>query len=125
MKNLLILITIMLVGVGCGRNLTEEEKKLLKKVVGSYEYTSLFAESERFDLLENGKVNRYINGEKFERKWKVLKKEVLVANLIYKVEPKGDLTEIAMIVDGKRIDNPTVWLPLSSSPDQRTYKKIK
>jgi len=135
MKNLLILITIMLVGVGCSRNLTEEEKKLSKKVVGSYE--SFPMKRNRFDLLENGKVIFHVDGEKIERKWEVHKKEVLiginegdVAHLIYKVEPKGDLTGIGVIVDGKRINNPKVvtkyrrppmWKPL----EQCTFKKIK
>ena len=107
------ILALMILGVlvmGCGKSLTEEEKK----VVGSYK--RLRPEPQRFDLLENGKATFYVNGEKFERiKWKVIKKEVYIGDLIYKVEPSGDLTEIAMMHKRKRYE----------ATDNFTWEKIK
>ena len=84
MKNLLILITIMLVG-GCGKGnqtadespkanpvkeLTAEQKQkaLRDSVVGEYEFKTEDGETIKYDLLDNGVLEYYENGEKSEPK---------------------------------------------------------
>ena len=126
MKNLLILITIMLVGVGCGKTepkpLSPEEQKL----VGSYEssvarpipddpYFTL-----KLDLHENGKVGSYAN-EGLVVTWKIIENEVHVVfegfTEVFEIEPNGDLTEIANIEGGNRTDHP--------KEEQYIFKKLK
>jgi len=69
MKNLLILITIMLVGVGCGKSPVE-------KLVGSYE-SKTGRTPVKHVYLENGKVETYRNGKKGgDLNWKFVGKVV-------------------------------------------------
>ena len=137
MKNI-ITILILLVAVGCGktevkklepqskakqfkvetRKITAEEEKL----VGSYDNTMSVSEGlgeERVVFLKNGTVESYLNGKKVEvEKWKLVGKEVHTGDemitCIYKIEPNGDLTWFAWIIDGKRTDRRQV-----------TFKKLK
>ena len=110
----LITIIIMLVAVGCGKSLTEEEKK----VVGSYE-SKVGGVTVKLVFLENGKVEHYRNEE--GREWKIDEKKVHVVSKnstsIYKIEPNGDLTWIALDYVGERIPK----RPFQSA----TFKKIK
>ena len=78
MKNLLILITIMLVG-GCGKGketpakeLTAEQKQkaLRDSVVGEYELKTGDGETIKYALLDNGVLEYYENGVKSESKGK-------------------------------------------------------
>jgi len=104
------------------RELTAEEEKL----VGSYEVKSRDTTS-KLVLLKNGKSEFSTNGEKKkDGTWEMpllrfeLGKEVHVgyenSKSFYKIEPNGDLTEIANIVDGEREEVPKV---------QTTFTKIK
>ena len=116
---------LMLQSMAENKKLTAEEEKL----VGSYE-----AKKEETNvnlvLLENGKSEHWVNGEKKgEATWKLVEKEVHVLGRkrlffgdgedarVYKIEPNGDLTWIANIRDGKREDVPI--------GEQFTFKKIK
>ena len=135
MKYLLILITIMLVGVGCGETepkpLSPEEQKL----VGSYEKPSMVirnhklvrqAGAGKLVLLENRTIEFYRNGELAEvygeSKWKIVGNEVhFVSNSateVKKIEPNGDLTGIANISNqGERYE--------IHKTAQSTFKKVK
>ena len=106
------------------KELTSEEK-----VVGTYEAKKEEA-TVKLVLLENGKSEHWVNGEKKgEATWKLVEKEVHVLGRkrlffgdgedarVYKIEPNGDLTWIANIRDGKREDVPI--------GEQFTFKKIK
>ena len=108
-----------------GKKLTAEEEKL----VGSYE-AKKEETTVKLVLLENGKSEHWVNGEKKgEATWKLVEKEVHVLGRkrlffgdgedarVYKIEPNGDLTWIANIRDGKREDVP--------SEEQFTFKKLK
>ena len=111
----LITVVIGLLVVGCGgRSLTEEEKK----VVGSYE-AKVEGVTVKLVFLENGKVEHYRNEE--GREWKIDEKKVHVVSKnstsIYKIEPNGDLTWIALDYVGERIPK----RPFQSA----TFKKIK
>ena len=118
MKNLITII-IMLVAVGCGKSLTEEEKK----VVGSYG-TKKGGDTWKLVFLENGIGKDYKNGKKskFEIKWKLVNGEIHADKngfiLVLRINKDGNLTEIATIPkDRERIDTP--------KEDQFTFKKIK
>ena len=116
MKNLIIIL--ILFSFGCGKNLTEEEK-----LVGSYVLKSKHTAIQKTVLLENGKSECWMNGQKTEEPtWELVGKEVHVFSLegvtdVYKKESTGDLTYVAYIEDGKRTDLP--------KERQHTYKKIK
>ncbi len=124
MKNLITII-VMLVAVGCGKSLTEEEK-----LVGSYEGKIFEDWAVKLVFLENGKNQFYVGGKKVdEGTWKIVEKEVHVLGRkrlffgdgedarVYKIEPTGDLTWIANIRGGKREDAPI--------KEQFTFKKLK
>ena len=104
MKYIVLIIGLMV--VGCGK--TEEDK-----VVGTYERKK---GEDTFTLifLENG----ILEGVKANAKWKPVGKEVHVMKgnleIVFEIESNDDLTEIAVIIGGKRLD--TV---------RTTYKKIK
>lgn len=91
----------VLLVVSCGKSPEE-------KLVGSYE-----SETGRTPVkhvyLENGKVETYWNGKKGgDLNWKFVGKEVHREGNnkteILKIEPNGDLTEIATIYGGRRTD---------------------
>ena len=108
MKNL-ITILILLVAFGCGKNLTEEEKK----VVGSYETKKdENGIASKLALLENRKAELFFGGNKAgEAAWKLFEKEVHTLEdgentFVHKIEPNGDLTLIAAIIDENRTELP-------------------
>ena len=123
MKNLLILITIMLVG-GCATPLTPE-LTLEEKVVGTYEYIDDNGNAHKYVLQESGVAEFYWSDRKshIKRKWKISKDrelhidDKLGAIPILTINPDGSITLIADIVDGKRTDFP--------KDNQITFKKIK
>ena len=109
-----------------GKKLTPEEQQ---KVVGTYE-AKKEETTVKLVLLENGKSEHWVNGEKKgEATWKLVEKEVHVLGRkrlffgdgedarVYKIEPNGDLTWIANIRGGKREDVPI--------KEQLTFKKLK
>ena len=114
MKNLIIIL--ILFSFGCGKNLTEEEK-----LVGSYVLKSKHTAIQKTVLLENGKSECWMNGQKTEEPtWKLVGKEVHVFSLegvtdVYKKESTGDLTYVAYIEDLKR----------TGASRQHTLKKLK
>ena len=100
-----------------------------EKLVGSYK-AKKEETTVKLVLLENGKSEHWVNGEKKgEATWKLVEKEVHVLGRkrlffgdgedarVYKIEPNGDLTWIANIRGGKREDVP--------SEEQFTFKKLK
>ena len=100
-----------------------KEPTLEEKVVGTYE-VKIEEDTITFVLLENGKHEAYVNGESWKKAevkvtWKMVGKEVHIGEKysqdVYKIEPNGDLTHIADIVDGMRTDQ----------KNQSTIKKIK
>ena len=138
MKNLLILITIMLVG-GCGKdkeaktktkvtednNATKPVKELTleEKVVGTYE-GKIDGYAVRLALLDNGVLENYEDGKKRdEAKWKIVDGDIHCPNQgsvtgVLIINKDGSLSTIARIgKDGKRRDIP--------KEDQLTFKKIK
>ena len=136
----LMILGLMVIGfIGCGKSEVgtkveaetktktetgKTEKKPLspeEKLIGSYEIKN-DGETKEFVLLENGKFEAWTDGEKEEKgTWKFEAKEVHVVirndRPVFKIEPNGDLTVIALIEDGKRTDIP--------KEDQATFKKIK
>jgi len=116
MKNLLILITIMLVG-GCNKTPTLEES-----VVGEYE-AEVDGQKRKDVYLENGVREWYVNGRRsFTTKWSIVDGEIHVNynngwEEVYRINKDNSITWIAKIVDGKRDVVPKEWL--------HTYKKIK
>ena len=140
MKNLLILITIMLVG-GCGKdketqtktkvtednNATKPVKELTleEKVVGTYEM-KVDEDTLKGVFLENGVFEFYENGKKndLHRKWSISKDgEIHLIDEggdigVFSINPDGSITGIASIdKNGEREDAP--------KEDQQTAKKIK
>ena len=109
MKNFISIIVIML-AVGCGKSLTEEEKK----VVGSYETKKdENGIASKLVLLENRKAELFLGGNKAgtEAAWKLFEKEVHTLEdgentFVHKIEPNGDLTLIAAIIDENRTELP-------------------
>ena len=121
MKSLIVLV-VGLLAVGCGQpegygtllHQQRYQKKLEKKVVGSYEAKK----SAKHVLLENGKSETWILGVKRHGgTWKIDGKEVHIGieklTHVCKIEPNGDLILIAKISDGKRTDvakeNQFIW----------------
>ena len=106
----LITIMIMLVAAGCGKSLTQEEKK----VVGSYETKKdENGIASKLVLLENRKAELFLGGNKAgtEAAWKLFEKEVHTLEdgentFVHKIEPNGDLTLIAAIIDENRTELP-------------------
>ena len=110
--------------------LASKKLKLEKDVVGSYEnYT------RKFVFLENSKFEFYLLNPRtnpllpkcrklYEGTWIIEKKEIhaiyatpSAPRFIYKLEPNGDLTEIARIKDSKREAVP--------KEKQVTFKRLK
>jgi hypothetical protein len=102
-------------------------KELTKEdVVGTYE-EKIGNLTIKSVLLETGKVEIFLNGEKYaEYTWKIVEKEVHIlflnivgkkSSVVFKIEPNGDLTQVAEIAYGKREDTP--------KNAQTTIKKLK
>ena len=118
---------IMLVAVGCGEaayqisSIGSEIEKLEEKIVGSYEDIHEGHFIHKLVFLENGKAEYHSVGVKEESEWKIVGKEVHVDLddfiSVWKIEPNGNLTNIAEIEDGKRTD--------LSKEKQSTFKKLK
>ena len=128
MKNL-ITILILFVAFGCGKSeplSPETSTQVLSsyaKLFGSYEIKE-DGETIRIVLLENGKYEAWIDGEKKDDgTWKIEAKEVYLLEdgeeipYILKIESNGELTMIARIKDNKREEAP--------KQHQRTFKKLK
>ena len=124
MKNIILLIAVMVLSA-CATTSTKPVKELTleEKVAGTYE-VKIEEDTITFVLLENGKHEAYVNGESWKKAevkvtWKMVGKEVHIGEKysqdVYKIEPNGDLTHIADIVDGMRTDQ----------KNQSTIKKIK
>jgi hypothetical protein len=122
MKNLLILITIMLVG-GCATPLTPEQKQkaLRDSAVGTYEGKNF---RDTLVFLDNGVIEAYRDGEKRnkEGKWKVVDGEIHADEnrndmAVLSINKDGSLTIIAKIRDGERA--------VLAKELQSTYKRIK
>ena len=111
MKALILLSTTLLLGA-CATTPT------MKSIVGTYEGKP-YLTTVKLVFLENGKVEHYRNEE--GREWKIDEKKVHVVSKnstsIYKIEPNGDLTWIALDYVGERIPK----RPFQSA----TFKRIK
>ena len=123
MKSLIVLV-VGILSVGCGKKLTPQEKAL----VGEYERKDEDGDTHKHVYLENGDYEQYFNGEPhlnetqlFRFKWSISNGEIHsishtgVIN-IFKINKDKSITQIAVIVDGKRID--------ISKVSKRTWKKI-
>ena len=138
MKSLIVLV-VGLLSVGCGKpeqpvNTYENKKRVgflshrteakpvkeltaAERLVGTYE-----GGLAKIIFWGDGNFEYYSEGNKvFANKWKIIGNEVyikLIYTIVHKIEPNGDLTELAEISgDGKRKDIPKEL--------QSTYKKIK
>ena len=137
---ILISILIGLLVVGCGeeipttkarkKELTPKEKAAIAEkafrdsFVGTYEPKDEDGNSYKHVFLANGVYEQLLDGNKWlDGTWKIVGKEVhidfgnFLAQKLCKVEPNGDLTDIAKIKEGIRTDVP--------KEEQFTYKKIK
>jgi hypothetical protein len=107
----------------------EDQKALAEKVIGEYEHKDEDGDTHKHVYLENGDYEQYFNGEPhlnetqlFRFKWSISNGEIHsishtgVIN-IFKINKDKSITQIAVIVDGKRKDIPKV--------SKRTWKKIK
>ena len=98
------------------KDLTAEEQK----VIGSY-VRKTGSKTRKLGLLENGKVESYLDGDKVrEGSWKMAGNEVhinLIGVSVWRIESNGDLTAVASIKDEKREEAPI--------DRQATFKKIK
>ena len=125
MKNLILLITVMVIGA-CATTSTKPVKELTlrEKVVGTYE-VKVEEDTHRGVLLENGIFEVYENGKKEEKegKWKISKEGELhdIYNgdiFVFRINKDTSITLIAEInKDGKRVDLP--------KEKQITVKRIK
>ena len=115
MKNI-ITILILFVAVGCATTPT------MKSVVGTYEISE--GENTKSVVLQYNDIGKIIvNGKEKDGRWKIVNKEVHIVDKghgrieVARIESNGDLTLIAVIVDGKRREAPR--------DEQMTLKKIK
>jgi len=136
MKNFALLVLVLAasacttastMNVVAGRQLTPKEFGL----VGGYEGKDNKGTVIKGFLLGNGLAEVYVDGKKngkYMLNWKLKEGDVYVgvtssryrvptAFSIFDIKPNGDLTQIALIEDGKRKDIPRA--------DQFTFKKIK
>ena len=138
---ILIPIVIGLLVVGCGeeipttktrkKELTPKEKAAIAEktfrdsFVGTYEPKDEDGNSYKHVFLANGVYEQFLDGNKWlGGTWKIVGKEVhiefsikFVSQKLCKVEPNGDLTNIAKIKEGIRTEIP--------KEEQQTWKKIK
>ena len=111
-----ITILILFVAVGCATTPT------MKSVVGTYEISE--GENTKSVVLQYNDIGKIIvNGKEKDGRWKIVNKEVHIVDKghgrieVARIESNGDLTLIAVIVDGKRREAPR--------DEQMTLKKIK
>ena len=132
MKNL-ITIFILFVAFGCGKSevgtKTErifdgDQPPLDLPLVGSYEKKFDNGDTFKLVLLENRKAEIFLGGNKagIEAAWKLFEKEVHTLEygektFVHNIEPNGDLTLIARIIDENRTELPKEL--------QFTLKKLK
>jgi hypothetical protein len=107
---------------------TASENKKHNVVIGSYERKVFDFDTFKLVLLENGKSENWKNGEKrFDGTWEIVGPDIHVVFVeftsVCKIEPNGDLTNIALIKDGKRENYPKVkqrtWNKLSEAENKR------
>jgi len=125
MKNLILLISVMVIGA-CATTSTKPVKELTlrEKVVGEYEYKE-DGDTGRLVLLDNDIFEVYKNGKKVdvEVKWEISKEGEIHATdskgtiAVYRINKDGSIAVIAVIDDGKREE--------AHKGDQVTFKKIK
>ena len=128
----------MLIVAGCGqtevkklghqsdpKRFRAETKKittLAEEIVGSYDNFLSVSEDgieERLVFFENGTVENFLDGKKVDvQKWEVVGREVHIVGkmitFVHKIEPNGDLTWFAQVINGKRTDRRQV-----------TFRKLK
>ena len=102
-------------------NKTKPSKEITKEdVVGSYVRKS-GSKTRKLGLLENGKVESYLDDDKVrEGSWMIAGNEVhinLIGVSVWRIESNGDLTAVARIKDEKREEAPI--------DRQTTFKKTK
>ena len=96
-----------------------------KDVVGTYQIKNEHG-SLKIAFLKNGQGHIDEDGDLAFSNWKIFGKEVhlgdekLLSCIVFKLEPSGDLTEIATTSNGKRI-----YLPFHKEGKQNSYKKLK
>ena len=96
-----------------------KELTLEEKVVGSYE----FSPTSKIVFLDNGVLELYQNNEIAQsNKWSIVDEEIHILNQdgeveVVRIEPNGDLTNIAKIKNGIRTEE--------SLDEQQTIKRIK
>ena len=92
-----------------------------KKVIGAYESTWLTTPWPRLVLLENGITEAYLNGKKYDGKWKIVDGEIHTDDGdigVWRINKDRSITHIANIdKDGKRKEIP--------KGEQTTFKRIK
>ena len=115
MKNLITILFVMMT-VGCATTPT------MKSVVGTYEISE--GENTKSVVLQYNDTGKIIvNGKEKDGRWKIVNKEVHIVDKghgrieVARIESNGDLTLIAVIVEGKRREAPR--------GEQMTLKKIK
>ena len=116
MEKILIVLLVALLAVGCASTPT------MKSVVGTYEISE--GENTKSVVLQYNDIGKIIvNGKEKDGRWKIVNKEVHIVDKshgrieVARIESNGDLTLIAVIVDGKRRE--------ASRDEQMTLKKIK
>ena len=106
-----ITLIVGLLVAGCGK--TEEDK-----VVGTYEHKK-GGYTFKWVFLENGIIETTAFAKTDGGTWKMVGKEAHLdcksVILVCKIEPNGDLTVIARIIDGKR----------KEQSRQLTFKRLK
>jgi hypothetical protein len=131
---ILIPIVIGLLVVGCGMEYIPQDPKEIKstdlgrvltleekKVVGTYEWKT-GKDVIRLIFLKSGIMkSSSVLGDK-ENKWEIRDNEIHAEDKVgnggcYSIEPNGDLTKNAVLIDGKRSD--------LTKEEQMTFKKIK
>jgi len=145
MKKFAIVFTVIALSISCGKKeLTQEENQLegsgsniltQEDVAGKYENKNADPYKTKHMLLHgNGKVEEWEGTAKGSKEsdhtkdwnWKVVEKEVHINVykgdlLIFRVEPNGDLTKVALkSSNGKRLDIPDKAITKDS-----VWEKIK
>ena len=125
----LMLISVILLVLGCGKSEVETSKKPVKEltkedIVGTYGYKDEDGDTYKGVFLVNGVFEAYKDGKKYkeESKWNIVDKEVHVKNDagvvgVFRTNSDNSLTFIGGIKDGERTD--------LTNKEQFTYKIIK